>query len=215
MIADLVRSCVDVWNQRPRYGFDIETTGLRWDEAKVTTFAIYGDGLTVAYESANEEELVLRMIDLFRELDTGIVVTWNGAVFDGPFLAGRFLEHHIDHGLRLVPNFTVVPKYEPQPGFARIGFDPLFASRSGEHSHLDIAYGYWRKWAEDSKTTTKWALKPVASAVGINVIEVDRQHMDRLSQKERLAYCQSDARAAYMLAELAAIRALEEREEAL
>ena len=44
----------------------------------------------------------------------------------------------------------------------------------------------------------------MARAVGLEVIEVDREHMGSLSEQERSAYCLSDARAAYRLAEIAA-----------
>jgi len=201
-LLEIAQAALGTWRRTPRYGFDIETTGLRWDEAKVTTFAIFGDGVSVVRESTDEVELLYSLLDAFERLDPGVVVTWNGAIFDGPFLAGRFIEHDMPEAFRLRPNFNVTPKYEPQPGFPPIGFDPIFAGNNGEHAHLDVAYGFWRKWADDNGV--HWALKPVARAAGLQVIEVDREHMDALSEDERRAYCLSDARAAYELGEMAA-----------
>jgi len=202
-LLDVTRSALGTWRRTPRYGFDIETTGLRWDEATVTTFAIYGEGVAVVGEGTDEEGLLHALLDAFDELRPGVVVTWNGAAFDGPFLAGRLMEHDMPGAFRLSPNLGVTPKYEPQPGFAPIGFDPIFVGSGGEHAHLDIAYGFWRKWADDNEV--HWGLKPVAKAAGLQVIEVDREHMDALSEDERRAYCLSDARAAYELAEMAAL----------
>ena len=202
MTTGFMRAVLAEWHRTPLYGFDIETTGLRWDQAQVTTFAIYGADVSVVHKDDDEEALLHALLSAFNELDPGTVVTWNGAVFDGPFVAGRLMEHTLYGSFRLAPNFAITPKYEPQPGFAPIGFDPIFCAHIGEHAHLDIAYGYWRRWAEDNDV--HWALKPVARAVGLDVIEVDREHMDSLSEQERSAYCLSDAKAAYRLAEIAA-----------
>lgn len=202
MMASFTQTALSDWKWSPRYGFDIETTGLRHDQARVTTFAIYGENVSIVRESDDEESLLRDLRKDFSELLSGTVVTWNGAAFDGPFLAGRLEAHQMYGVMNLAPNFAVTPKYEPQPGFAPIGFDPIFrALGGGMHSHLDIAYGYWREWADGHGV--HWALKPVAKAAGLEVIEVDRTHIGELTAEERRAYCLSDARLAYHLAEMA------------
>ena len=126
-----MRAVLAEWHRTPLYGFDIETTGLRWDQAKITTFAIYGADVSVVHEDDDEEALLHALLSAFNELDPGTVVTWNGAIFDGPFVAGRLMEHILYGSFRLAPNFAITPKYEPQPGFAPIGFD-----RSSKHEIL-------------------------------------------------------------------------------
>jgi len=192
-------------NRQPLYAFDIETTGLDWRKNRITTFAIYGEGVAIVEE---DEELALldKMHDAFAALPCGIVVTWNGAVFDGPFVYSRVREWTPDADWPLLmEDSSIKPKYEPQPGFRQIGYHPFFPAADGLlHRHSDIAYGYWRSWAD--ARGCRHSLKPVAKANGIDVIEVDREHMESLSTEERKAYCLSDVRATYELAMLARAR---------
>ena len=193
-------------SEMPRYAFDIETTGLDWRADRVTTYALYGENVSVVEEGADERRLVLRMRDLLASLPAGVVLTWNGAVFDGPFVAGRSKVLGLPEWFDFARDPSIVPKYEPQPGFEAAGLHPIFPALGGAtHSHTDIAYGYWRSWAQDYRV--QHSLKPVARAVGIEVVKVDREHMGTLSVSERLAYCLSDVVATYRLAELARVAA--------
>jgi hypothetical protein len=187
----------------PLYAFDIETTGLFCSDARVTTVAVYSPDVSFVIEDNDERRLITALGERFASLPAGVVCTWNGAVFDGPFLTGRSRRLGIGDWFRLRIDRTIVPKYEPQPGFAPEGLHPLFPaadtmSDGGNwHDHLDAAY-LWKDWAQVNDV--KWELKPVARANGLDVIEVDREHMDALSVAERMAYNLSDVVATYQLA---------------
>ena len=49
------------------------------------------------------------------------VTCWNGAVFDGPYLAGRADALGVERPCTLFADRSITPKYEPQPGFPRFG----------------------------------------------------------------------------------------------
>src|SRR5699024_1309662 len=89
-----------------------------------------------------------------------IIVTWNGAVFDLPFINDRARTHGMDLGIALTPNTTLVPKYQPVPGHAG-GYDATWAG----HHHIDLAY----LCKDDAENRgVKWSLKPyVKDVLGI------------------------------------------------
>ena len=180
----------------PRYAFDLETTGLRWDTARITTVALYSPDVSVVIEDRDEARLIRRFRDVLRDLPRGVVISWNGAVFDGPFLAKRSDVLGIGPWFRLAADVKIVPKYEPQPGFEPVGLHPIFPAVDGSHCHVDVAYR-WRNWCDERDV--HWSLKSTAKAVGLNPIEVDREHMDALSVPERMAYNLSDVVATYEL----------------
>lgn len=182
----------------PLYAFDIETTGLVFTDSKVTTVAVYSPDVSFVIEDGDERRLIRQLAEHFASLPAGVVCTWNGAVFDGPFLAGRSRCIGLGGWFQSRIDLDIAPKYEPQPGFPPFGMYPLFPAADGQsHDHLDVAY-LWQDWAKASGT--KWSLKPVARANGIDVIEVDREHMDALTVAERMAYNLSDVVATYQLA---------------
>ena len=87
----------DLWHRDeiPYYGLDIETdttvNGLDPTQAEIVAIA-----LTMPYSSDGDvvltgpEHQMLRDLDqLLQELPAGVLVTWNGAAFDLPFLAER------------------------------------------------------------------------------------------------------------------------------
>lgn len=183
----------------PLYAFDIETTSLTWDTGQVTTVAVCSAEHAFVLEDADEIRLLRALRSHLASLPEGIVVTWNGAVFDGPFLAGRADALGIERPCMLFSDRSIAPKYEPQPGFPSHGMHPIFdAAGIGLHHHVDVAY-LWRERAEADGI--RWALKPVARHLGIDVIEVDRSRMDALSRPERMAYNLSDVLATLELAE--------------
>lgn len=182
----------------PLYAFDIETTGLSYTDSRVTTVAIYSPDVSFVIEDRDERRLIEALRERLASLPAGVVCTWNGAVFDGPFLAGRSRRLGLGDWFRFRIDREIIPKYEPQPGFSPEGLHPLFPAAGGEnHDHLDVAY-LWQDWAK--ATGTKWSLKPIARANGIDAIEVDREHMESLSVAERMAYNLSDVVATYRLA---------------
>jgi DNA polymerase elongation subunit (family B) len=130
---------------------------------------------------------------LIGRLPVGIVVGWNSALFDLPFLATRAEALGVELPIRLVPDPAIIPKHDFTPPHT-CGY----RAEIGHHQHADIAYAYQ---LEAQRLGVKWALKPVAKACGIEVIEVDRERMHDLSADELAAYNLSDARATSLLAE--------------
>lgn len=184
----------------PIYALDIETTGLYWEDGRITTVAVYSEQVSAVFEDANEKRLLRHVRDMLEDLERGVIATWNGAVFDGPWLASRSKALGIGDWTRLVPDPSITPKYEPQPGFDPVGHNlRVISSRGGFHRHLDVAYA-WKDRAESAGV--KWSLKPVARSAGISVIEVDRASMEILSVAERMAYNLSDVVATYELAKI-------------
>lgn len=186
-----------------RYALDIETTGLDCRTDRITSVGIYGSGVAFVLEDPNEDRLLESLWLYVTKLPAGEIVTWNGAVFDGPFLSHRAVVCRLpSEWFPLVADPDIAPKYEPQPGFRPVGYH--LAMQAGgwrRHTHRDLAYEL-REWA--TAHHVKWGLKPVARAAGIEgVIEVDREHMDLLTVPERMAYNLSDVVATYELAAMA------------
>jgi uncharacterized protein YprB with RNaseH-like and TPR domain len=64
---------------------DIETTGLAWPQARITTIALYdGESLKVYVQGRNLEDFVADIAGY------SLLVTWNGRSFDAPFLRRAF-----------------------------------------------------------------------------------------------------------------------------
>jgi hypothetical protein len=178
------------------YAIDIETTGLDALTDRVTTFACYSPTASVVIEDTDERRLLAAAQEWVAKLDAGMLVGWNSAVFDFPFLSHRHQINRVLFGYRLTPDPDIVPKYEPVTGFEG-GVKVSLVAAGGYHEHVDIAYRY-RDWTEANQV--KWSLKPVARAHGIDVIEVEREHMERLGVAQRMAYGLSDVVATYELA---------------
>lgn len=85
---------------------DIETTGLSWPEASITTIALYnGESVRTYVRGVNLESFADDI------LDYKLLVTWNGRAFDAPILR-RFLQIPLDKGtmahLDLLPVFRAL-----------------------------------------------------------------------------------------------------------
>ncbi len=182
----------------PSYGLDIETDttidGLDPRIAAVVAVAIVGDGVEEVLERgpAGEAEL-LRLVDgTIAALPAGVIITWNGAGFDLPFLHDRARRHGVPLGLRLAPDPTIPGRREPLPGHAG-----AYRAAWYGHRHLD---GYQLFRADVGATVgLSCGLKALARFVGLPVIEVDRTRIHELDGAERRAYVASDARLARQL----------------
>ena len=86
------------------YGLDIETdtteNGLDPRVAAVVTVALAGPGYEEVF-TGPEPELLLDLDERIRELEPGVLATWNGAAFDLPFLSDRAALHGLPLGLWL------------------------------------------------------------------------------------------------------------------
>ncbi|HEX2057771.1 MAG TPA: ribonuclease H-like domain-containing protein [Actinomycetota bacterium] len=168
---------------------DIETTGLDPQASRVLAVALSSSGVDTVLTDEDEARLLGLTEQAVRDLPEGVtLVTWNGEAFDLPFLRARFDLLSIATSLELDPT-GLVGKYG----------QPRFQARWGGRRHVDIAYRYR---TEAERLGVEWSLKPVAKALGLDVVEVDRrgEAIARLSEEQLSAYAASDARITAALA---------------
>jgi DNA polymerase elongation subunit (family B) len=178
----------------PLYGLDIETdttvNGFDPEVASVVAVAVAtaeGDRVLLGPEAP-----ILEQLDrVLAGLPPGLLVTWNGASFDLPFLARRSRLAGVPLGLRLWED-PVLPRHHrgssPQPGYR--------AEWAG-HRHLD---GYRLYRADVGRSLgLSCGLKALSRFVGLRPVEVDRSRMQDLDAAELRDYVASDARLARQL----------------
>ena len=169
----------------PLYGIDIETDttvdGLDPSCSPIVAVAVDGEGVEEVL-SGDEARVLAQLDALLRDLRPGVLVTWNGARFDLPFLAARAARWGVPLGLRLVP--------EPPPGDGT----PRVRATWGAHHHLD---GYRLYRADVGRSLgLSCALKALARLAGVSPVEVDRDRIHSLAPDELARYVASDARLA-------------------
>ena len=153
-----------------------------------------------------ETEVLGSISEYFWNAPAGLVSTWNGAVFDLPYMSDRYRIAEVPSPLLLRPDVNLKPKYEPLPGH-RGGYQAVITSMASGydptqfHTHLDMAYALKDKV---SAMGVAWSLKPVCKAFGIDMVEVDRTKIHELTPEQQDEYVASDAHGARELA----IRAL-------
>lgn len=180
----------------PIFGFDIETDttidGLDPRLARVTSIAVWSTDAQHCLVDPDERRLLASFGQLLEDLQPGVFVGWNSSCFDLPFLSTRAERCGIVLPIRLVPDPGIRPKYDCTPPH-RTGYRAEIA----QHQHADIAYAYQE---EAHRLGVAWSLKPIAKALGIEVVEVNRDRMHELLPDELVAYNLSDARATCLLA---------------
>lgn len=151
---------------------------------------------TRVWSDAPEADLLGALEEFLTACPPSTIVTWNGSVFDLPFLDARARLLGLTLGLCLELDESLTPKYTPTPGYAG-AYQASWARAGVPHSHLDVAYAL-----KDFSYTRglPWALKPVARALGFDPIEVDRSGIHRLTADELVEYVASDAMVTYELA---------------
>jgi hypothetical protein len=177
----------------PWYGLDIETDtsvdGLDPTNSAIVAVAVSGpDGLEMVIDQVvGDEAAILAELDhRLAELASGVLVTWNGAAFDLPFIADRARLLGVDIGLRLRLDPTI-HRREPLPGH-----DGAYRARWHGHRHLD---GYQLYRADvGASMHLSCGLKPLARFVGLSVVDVDREAIHRLDAETIRRYVASDAR---------------------
>ena len=178
-------------------GLDIETDttvdGRNPHHSRVVAVALSSsDGaFSIVLDDQDESALLTKLVEHISRLDKDdVLVTWNGAGFDLPFLEVRAEALGIDLPWTLWPSKRV-PKYEPVgvPGPLRVSF--------GHVGHVDVAYMY-KDLAEAAGV--QWALKPVSLLCGLEPVQVDREKIHELSPDELASYVSSDARCTAYLA---------------
>ncbi|MBS1836359.1 MAG: hypothetical protein JST64_01545 [Actinobacteria bacterium] len=169
----------------PLYGLDIETDttidGLDPGVAAVVAVAVATQGGD--HVLLGDEHDVLTGVDaLLGSLAPGVIVTWNGAGFDLPFLAQRADALGIDTGLRLWSDPRLGPDGE------------VYRGAWHAHDHLD---GYRLYRADVGRSLGfRCGLKPMARLVGLRPVEVDRSGIHELRRSDLHDYVASDARLA-------------------
>jgi DNA polymerase elongation subunit (family B) len=181
----------------PIYGLDIETDtlidGLDPAVSPVLLAALSTPEGDEVYDGA-EGDLLRALDDRLRALPPGVLATWNGAVFDLPFLSDRATALGVPLGLALVPDGTVVLGRGPLRGH-----EGAYRARWHGHRHLDA----YRMYRGDVGRVLRisCSLKSIARLVGLTPVEVDRERIHELPRPVLDAYVASDARLARQLSE--------------
>jgi len=180
----------------PHYGLDIETDtaagGLDPSRAAVVAVALSGPGGERVI--TGPEGRLLRTVDrAVARLEPGILVTWNGAGFDLPFLADRARRIGVRLGLRLWADPTIVRHRDPLAGHPW-----SYRASWHAHRHLDAYLAYRSLLAG---TELSCSLKATARRAGMRPVEVDVGRLHCLPRGELVRYVASDARTTRLLAE--------------
>jgi hypothetical protein len=153
---------------------------------------VFGEQVLLADELGGEAAMLIELERLL-STKTGTLVTWNGAVFDLPFIADRARLLGVNLSLHLCPGPELEVKYAPIPGHQG-GYHAVW----GGLQHHDVQYAF-KTYAEINDL--RWSLKPVAGHLGLAPVEVDRTRMHELSKAELVDYVASDAKITRLLAE--------------
>lgn len=181
----------------PLYGLDIETDtatdGLDPRVSRVLAVAVVGPAGEVVLTDPDEARLLDRLDWHLAGLEPGVLVTWNGAAFDLPFLADRAAHLAVPLGLRLALDPTLPVRRPCLPGHAG-----AYRAAWHGHAHLD-AYRLFRADVIPALGCSG-SLKTVARACGLRPVEADAARVHELGPADLAAYVCSDARCARELA---------------
>jgi DNA polymerase elongation subunit (family B) len=153
------------------------------------------DGDTLVLKG-DERDILLELEKTLNELPPGLLSGWRTGPFDLPFINYRAAKLNVPTGLRVQYEPQLGGKYKPIGGHEGTYIATWFNQSPIPHAHLDIAVSYERV-AEEHEV--QWSLKPVARALGMSPIEVDRTKIHLLSEAEADAYVASDAYVTYKL----------------
>lgn len=176
------------------YGLDIETDttvdGLDPARSAVVAASLSSADGQVTFRGP--ERQLLRALDRhLRWIPPGVLVTWNGSGFDLPFLADRARARRVGLGLRLVAGAALPHRHPPITGH------PVpYRATWHRHGHLDACCLYRTLVPEG----TSCALKPLARAAGLPVVELDATAIHTVDQHRLDHYVASDAWLARQLA---------------
>ena len=188
------------------YGLDIETDtspsitgepkGLNPANTKIINIALSSNE-KIHILRGNEIDLLASLDQILRILPSGIISTWNGSVFDLPFILDRAMILGVKIGLVITHDPDILPKYKPLPG--HLGGYKAFWERDEPqpHQHFDVAYAL-----RDSayNLNIEWSLKKFSAFFGLNPVEVERSAIHKLTPDEQDLYVASDAKVTRELA---------------
>ena len=182
----------------PLYGLDIETDtatdGLDPAVGRVLAVAVARGTEVELFDHDDEADLLLDLDRHLAALPPGVLVTWNGARFDLPYLATRAARHAVALGLQLHLDPTLAGHHEPLPGHAG-----AYRARWHRHLHLD-AYRLYRADVGPA-LRLPCSLKVVAALAGMAPVEVDASRVHELGRDQIARYVSSDARCTAALAQ--------------
>jgi DNA polymerase elongation subunit (family B) len=148
------------------------------------------DGFEIVLDG-DEAKILAGLDRALAAIEPGIIVTWNGAAFDLPFIDDRARRLEITIGLRLRLDPTI-PRRDPLPGHAG-----AYRARWHDHRHID---GYQLFRADvGAAMNLPCGLKALAGFVGLPIVEVDRATIHELDAETTRRYVASDARLARSL----------------
>lgn len=136
--------------------------------------------------TGSEADILVDVDRYLLDLSPGVLVTWNGARFDLPFIADRASLLGISLGLHMVADGRSRSHREPLPGHAG-----GYLAHWHSHAHLD-AYLVYRADVGAS-LGLPCGLKVLARLAGLEPVEVDRTMIHALSEELLNAYVASDA----------------------
>jgi hypothetical protein len=181
----------------PLYGLDIETDtatdGLDPSIGRVLAVAVAGSRSVDVFDHADEARLLVELDRHLGALAPGVLVTWNGARFDLPYLATRAERLDVSLGLRLVADRAPAEPRPPLPCHAG-----AYRASWCAHDHLD-AYRLYRADVGPA-LRLPCSLKVVARLAGLRPVEVDPGRVHELAPSTLAAYVGSDAACASELA---------------
>ena len=151
----------------------------------IVAVAVSGDGWSEVF-TGDEAEILRSLDSKVAELQPGILVTWNGARFDLPFIADRAGQLGIELGLRLAPDPHHRSRHDPLPGHSG-----GYVASWHHQRHLD-AYAVYRADVGAS-LGLPCGLKPLSRMLGLQPVEVDRSAIHELSDSALDEYVASDA----------------------
>jgi DNA polymerase elongation subunit (family B) len=199
--------------ETPLYGLDIETDttvdGLDPSIGRILAVAVVAattsspeqaemvqtaePEIVEVFDHPDEAELLGLLDRGLASLPPGVLVTWNGARFDLPYLATRAERHGVGLGLRLRLDPSLSGRHQPLPGH-----QGAYRATWHHHHHLDA----YRLYQADVGPALRLpcSLKVVASLAGLAPVEVDASKMHELSPAQIATYVRSDARCTAVLA---------------
>jgi uncharacterized protein YprB with RNaseH-like and TPR domain len=182
----------------PLYGLDIETDttvdGLDPRRSAIVAVAVAGPAGTRVFAGTDETAILDSLDRHLAGLEPGVVVTWNGAAFDLPFIHDRATGLGVRTGLRLGLDPRITLSRGALPGHAG-----AYRGAWHGHDHLD-AYRLYRDVGR--ALLLSCSLKTVARFFGLDPVEVDSSRIHELPAETLARYVASDAATARCLARL-------------
>lgn len=177
------------------YGLDIETDTRRRGHdpavASITRIGLSGHNFDEVF-TGPEPDLLHALDDRLSRLSPGVLATWNGSVFDLPFIADRARLAGVDLGLDLCLDRGLTLDRTPLPGHPG-----AYRANWHLHGHIDT----YRLYGIDAPSGNRISLRSVARLLGIGTHAVGSAgRRPDLAAEVLHAHAPSDARLARVLA---------------